>query len=272
VVITTDNQPALAATLCSQLASELWRRREEYLPELLSVEDAVERAHGTLDGLIVLSDASDATTSGSPGDSVWILEEMLKRAWRGPVLVTVVAPDIVDAASQAGVGRRWNGRIGGVRDNRFGISISLSADVERLFDARFILNGHIGKNLPIDMGRAAVLRVGNIHVIVTSRSGPHFAPELFQTAGYDPFAAAVLVAKSPAGFRAVYQTRAAAIYSVRAPGCAPSDFWRYPYQQIHRPLWPWDEMPNWEPRPRLFASGVAAVSRSQHAETRAQLS
>ncbi|MBC7856334.1 MAG: MlrC C-terminal domain-containing protein, partial [Pirellulaceae bacterium] len=144
--------------------------------------------------------------------------------------------------------------LGGVRDNRFGTRIEFPAEVERLFDAQFTLSGHIGKNLPINMGRCAVLRQGNVVVIVTSRSGPHFAPELFQAAGYDPFAASVLIAKSPCGFRAAYAARAAQIFSIRAPGCAPSDFWNYEYRNIQRPLWPWDEIPNWQPRPELFRS------------------
>ena len=85
--------------------------------------------------------------------------------------------------------------------------------------------------MAIDMGLSAVLRRGQVHIVVTSRSGPHFAPELFQTAGLDPFAASVLVAKSPCGFRAAYATHAPKILVVRAPGCAPSDFWNYAYRQ-----------------------------------------
>jgi microcystin degradation protein MlrC len=111
------------------------------------------------------------------------------------------------------------------------------------------MSGHLGRNLAIDMGRSAVLRVGNVRIIVTSRSGPHFAPELFQAAGFDPFAASVVVAKSPCGFRAVYEKRAAAIYVVQAPGCAPPNFWEYPYEQIPRPLWPWDEIADWRAEP-----------------------
>jgi microcystin degradation protein MlrC len=253
VVVTTDNRPQLAAELCSQIASELWRRRAEYLPELLTVEGAVAQAHANSHGLVVLSDAADATTSGAPGDSVWLLSELLRYAWPRPVLVTAVAPEIVEQAEQVGVGQAWSGQIGGLRDMRFGIRLPLTATVQNIFDARFTLNGHLGKNLAIDMGRTAVLRVGQIRIVVTSKSGPHFAPELFQAAGFDPFAAAVIVAKSPAGFRAAYGSRAAAIYSVRAPGCAPSDFWKYEYRQIDRPLWPWDEIDNWEPKPRLFS-------------------
>jgi microcystin degradation protein MlrC len=131
--------------------------------------------------------------------------------------------------------------------------LPLVTRVAGLFDARFVLSGHLARNLPIDMGPSAVLRHDNVHIIVTSRSGAHFAPELFRVAGLDPFAAAVLVAKSPCGFRAAYQERARKILVVQAPGCAPSDYWNYAYQRIDRPLWPWDEMENWEPAPGIAA-------------------
>jgi microcystin degradation protein MlrC len=159
---------------------------------------------------------------------------------------------VVQRAQQIGVGQTMTTSLGGVRDTQFGTSLELTVEIERLLEARFVLNGHLGKNLPIDMGPTAVLRHGQVRVIVTTMSGPHFAPELFQTAGFDPFAAAVVVAKSPCGFRAVYADRAAQIFSVRAPGCAPSDFWNYRFEQIPRPLWPWDEIPQWQSAPECF--------------------
>ena len=256
VMITTNDNPALAESLCKELASELWARRKEYLPELFTAEEGVQKALAHPDGLTVLSDAADATTSGAPGDSVWILRELVKHDWPRPVLLTVVSPEVVQKVEALGAGAEDVFSLGGVRDNRFGTRIDFSAKVERLFDAQFTLSGHIGKNLPINMGRCAVLRQKNVVVVVTSRSGPHFAPELFQASGYDPFAASVLIAKSPCGFRAAYAARAAQIFSIRAPGCAPSDFWNYDYHNIPRPLWPWDEIPNWQPRPQAFRAPI----------------
>lgn len=249
VLVTTDGDEQLARDLCGQLASELWQRRQEYMPELASIKDAVRHAHEMPDGLTVLSDAADATTSGAPGDSVWLLRELRKFQWPREVLLTLVSPEIVARAEQLGVGNNEKFQLGGVRDNRFGTTVEIDAQVENVFDANFVLSGHIGKNMPITMGRSVVLREGNICVIVTEHSGPHFAPELFQAAGFDPFAASVLIAKSPCGFRAVYADRASQIFSVRAPGCAPSDFWNYPFEQIPRPLWPWDEIEDWQPEP-----------------------
>ncbi|MFO1351280.1 MAG: M81 family metallopeptidase [Gammaproteobacteria bacterium] len=258
VLVCTDNQPKLATQACAELARELWRTRHEYKAELVTVEHAVAQAHQLADGLTVLGDAGDATTAGAPGDSVWILRELLKYSWPRPALVAMIAPAVVDEAERLGSGQRFRSNSGGVRDHRFGTRITVDAIVERLFDARFVINGHLGKNLAIDMGRSAVLRQGNVHVIVTSRNGPHFAPELFRAAGFDPFAASVVVAKSPLGFRAAYESHARQIFTVRSPGCAPSDFWTYPFAAIPRPLWPWDEIEHWEPAPTLSAAPCLA--------------
>jgi microcystin degradation protein MlrC len=251
VVVVTNGEPELARAECAKLATEVWRRRRDYLPELTSIEEAVKQAREG-DGLTVLSDSADSTTSGAPGDSTWLLRELIKYDWPNPALVTMVAPEVVAQARQLGVGAEWSGMLGGVRDRRYSQPLALSARVAGLFDARFVISGHLARNLPIDMGPCAVLRHGNVHVVVTSRNGPHFAPELFRAAGLDPFAASVLVAKSPCGFRAAYAAHARRVVVVRASGCAPSDFWRYEYEKIPRPLWPWDEMQNWSPEPLLF--------------------
>jgi microcystin degradation protein MlrC len=253
VVVVTDGDPGLARSLCAELAAGVWRRRRDYLPELVPVADAVRAAHDNPEGLVVLSDSADATTSGAPGDSNHVLRELLRYRWPRPALVPLVDPELVAEARRLGPGAEINAKLGGKRDRRFSQPLDLAVCVEGLFDARFVLSGHLGRNLPIDMGPSAVLRHGEVRVLVTSRTGPHFAPEFFRAAGFDPFAAAVVIAKSPCGFRAAYQERARAILVVRAPGCAPADFWNYPYARIDRPLWPWDEIEGWAPAPLVTA-------------------
>jgi microcystin degradation protein MlrC len=249
VVIVTDGNEPLARKHCAEVANLVWERRRDYLPELVSVEEGMRTAIAEPTGLIVLSDSADATTSGAPGDSNHLLREMLKFAWPRPALVTLVDPELVDETAKRGVGAEFAAALGGKRDRRYSTPLPALIHVANLFDARFVMSGHLARNLPIDMGLSAVLRIGSIHIIVTSRSGPHFAPQLFEAAGLDPFAAQLLVAKSPCGFRAAYQARAKHILVVRAPGCAPADFWNYPYRHISRPLWPWDEIAAWTSAP-----------------------
>jgi microcystin degradation protein MlrC len=157
----------------------------------------------------------------------------------------------VERLAAAPLGSTWSGPLGGKLDHRFSTPLDVTMQLVRRFEARFVLSGHLGRNLTVDMGPSLVLAAGNVHVVVTSRSGPHFAPELFFAAGLDPYAASVLVAKSPCGFRAAYQARSALILVVRSPGCAPPDFWNYDYRRIPHPLWPWDEF-DWRPAPEVF--------------------
>jgi microcystin degradation protein MlrC len=249
VVIVADND-SLARSTCARVAGELWSRRRDYLSDLVGAEEAVARAQAT-NGLVVLSDCADATTSGAPGDSTHLLRELLKHDWPRPALLTMVDPQLVVSLSTAPIGSSWSGPLGGKRDHRFSRPIDVTMQLVGRFAAKFILSGHLGRNLSIDMGPSIVLRSGNVHVVVTTHTGPHFAPELFLAAGIDPFVASVVVAKSPCGFRAAYQDRAALILVVRAPGCAPADFWNYDYRRIPHPLWPWDDF-YWQPAPEVF--------------------
>jgi microcystin degradation protein MlrC len=260
VLVTADGDADAAAAHCARVGQQVWQRRAEYLPTLVQHDQAVREAfeHGA--GLVVLGDGCDATTSGAPGDSTWIIAELLKYEWTRPALAAMVSPEVVRQLETAGIGATVETQLGGVRDHRFSRPLAVRGVVENLFDARFVLSGHLARNLPIDMGRAAVLRSGEVRLVITSRSGPHFAPELFRAAGLVPSSAAVLVAKSPCGFRAVYEPIAARIIHTTSPGCAPSDFWRYPYERITWPLWPWDEIAGWQPAPQIFASRVASTA------------
>ena len=227
---------------CANLANEVWNHRRDYLPELIDADDAVRAAHAQVKGLTVISDSADATTSGSTGDSTTLLSELIRYDWPRPAIVPLVGPETVAEAERRGIGAEWTATLGATRNPRDFKPIVLPVRVVNFFDAKFILSGHLAEKLPIDMGRSVVLKHGNVHIVVTSRTGPHFAPQLFQAAGLDPFAASVLIAKSPCGFRAAYGARAKQIFVARAPGCAPSDFWKQPFTRIPRPLWPWDEI------------------------------
>jgi microcystin degradation protein MlrC len=244
VLVTTTHDAPLAwgDNACAELAKTVWEHRRDYLPDLVNISDGVRAAHAQADGLTVLSDSADATTSGSTGDSTAILSELIRYDWPRPAVVTLVGPETVLEAERLGIGATWTATLGATRNPRDFQPITLPMTIKNIFDAKFILSGHLAEKLPIDMGRAVVLTYGNVHIVVTSRSGPHFAPQLFESAGIDPFTASVLIAKSPCGFRAAYGERAKQIFVVRAPGCAPSDFWTRPFQRIPRPLWPWDEM------------------------------
>ncbi|HUG89237.1 MAG TPA: MlrC C-terminal domain-containing protein, partial [Planctomycetaceae bacterium] len=136
--------------------------------------------------------------------------------------------------------------------------------VERLLEIEFILDGHISRNLPIRMGRAAVVSAGGppaapavspddgrrqaarghgpVTVLLVERTGPGSTPRLYESAGLDPRQFGIVVAKSPAGFRADYAPFAAEILLADCPGCASPDWPRLNFARVTRPLWPLDPL------------------------------
>lgn len=254
VVVVTDGDRSLAESACAELAADLWNERELYLPTLTELPAAVKIALEG-DGLTVLSDSADATTSGSIGNGTAFLAEVLQHDWPRPACLAMFAPHIVQQAEAAGVGATLNCLFGTIPPTDFVQPLRATMVVEKIFPTAFTLSGHLGSNLKIDLGTSVLLRQGNVCLVVTSRSGPHFAPELFRAAGIEPFTAQLLVAKSPCGFRAAYREAASRILNVRSPGAAPADFWKYPFHQITHPVWPWDEF-SWVPSPQVKSNAI----------------
>ena len=72
VVVTSNNDPGLAETICAELAQAAWDQRDEFFVEKLTPTDAVRRAAAAANGPVVIADGADATNGGSPGDSKYL--------------------------------------------------------------------------------------------------------------------------------------------------------------------------------------------------------
>ncbi|MFN0198775.1 MAG: MlrC C-terminal domain-containing protein, partial [Planctomycetaceae bacterium] len=207
--------------------------------ERLLPQELVDRALAFAGHPVVIGDGADATNSGSPGDATELLREFLSRESipRG-ALTFVVDPTAVAIAQQAGVDGTFDAPVGGKRSPEYSMPVRLRGKVEHILPMQWMLTGHIGNNLPIDMGMGAVIRAGDVTVLLVERSGPGSSPVLYETAGLDPRQFGIVVAKSPSGFRADYGSFAAEILLADTDGCASGNLKRLTYDRIHRPLWP----------------------------------
>jgi microcystin degradation protein MlrC len=138
---TVPGAVGLAEEKSAELARELWDSRDEFMPtadSLLPAADAVRTAFGHAschETLVAVGDGADATTSGAPGDSTWLLQELLKFQWPSsrPALIPMVAPEVVALATHVGVGNRFSSTIGGRRDTKYAEPLLITAAVEKLF-------------------------------------------------------------------------------------------------------------------------------------------
>ena len=244
VVATVTDSAANWRERMQSIANRCWHMRETMSEVDRHVPtDLIDRALAIDGHPVVIGDGADATNSGSPGDQTSLLRELLSRKnIPHGALTFLVDPNAVELASRVKVGNVFKSFIGADFAPEYGEPVEVQGKIERLVDLKFTLDGHIGKNFPIDMGRGAVLNCGDVTILLCERSGPGSTPLLYETAGLDPREFGIVIAKSPSGFRADYKSIAAGILLADGSGCASPHFDWLNFYAVSRPLWPLDKI------------------------------
>lgn len=244
VVVTNDNQ-ALAESLCEELANDAWINRDKFFVKKYEPEEAIKKAAESPQGPIVIADGADATNGGSPGDSTCLLREMLAQKIDCVALLTLVDPDTVEKAYQAGQGARLNVRLGATYSRRYHQPVEAEVKVKRFSTGEFDISGHIAMH--VNMGRCALLEIGSIKIVVSEKAGPGHDPGVFRQIGLDPEDAQIVVVKCTVGHMDAYKSIMKESLPCECPGPSPSYLERLDYRQIPRPIYPFDRDIEWSP-------------------------
>ncbi|MDF2667802.1 MAG: hypothetical protein K0R67_108 [Paenibacillus sp.] len=238
VLAVTNCSPELASEVGHNLAQEFWAVRERMAVSLTPLAEAVDQAIAAERGPVIFADSADGTGSGSPGDSTAILHELVQRDVDISAYITVVDPETVAQAIEAGVGSSAEFAIGGKIDPRFHQPVLTRAVVKLISDGRFIFKGPQFTGREHQMGRTVVLQIRKIQVVVMEKSAFNWDPSLYRSVGLEPMDARIVVVKSPAAFRVNYEEMASAIYWVDTPGASSAKFLQMPFTQLPKPLFP----------------------------------
>lgn len=236
VLITTNNDAENAQRHAEQIAQFMWDNRELFQATLMPLQEAISQARDA-DGLVVFSDAADATASGAAGDSNAILKGLIDDQFPKRTLIPIVDAPAVAAAFDAGVSTEVTVDLGGTRDFTRFQPVSVTASVRSLHDGKFAYeNGTIGQG-----GRTVVLVAGSISLLVTERPVYVVGRRVFQAFGLEPQDFDLVVVKSPNGFRTWYESIARLIVAVDVPGSTSANLKSLPFENCVRPIFPLDE-------------------------------
>lgn len=241
VSVTNDNQRA-AQRQTDSIARRLWNNKRAFDVKLIPVSDAIKAALKTNGGPVVLSESSDSTGSGSPGDSTGVLKHLVKAPLTEPAAIFLVDPANVARAIKAGIGAEVSLRIGGAFDKKHSKPVSVQGRVKLISDGRWVARAR-GYNTGIttEMGRSVVFEVGKVQILMAERSAMTVDPELFRSHGIDPVYCKIVVVKSPNGFRAAYEPIAKSIFVVDTPGVSTANLKSLPFRRVPRPIYPLDK-------------------------------
>ena len=222
----------------------MWSHRHIFQADLMSLDEGIQIARET-EGLTVFSDAADATASGASGDSNKILEGLLIAEFPRKALIPIVDAPAVEVVVATGVDQTVDITLGGAIDGVRFQPLRVMVRVISLHDGRFVYeeDGMAGNAGPV-----AVLRVGMVDILVTSRSVYVVGQKVFTGHGLDPRDYDLVVVKSPNGFRTYYEHITSRIVSVDVPGSTSANLRSLPYTNCPRPMFPLDEdvRPNFE--------------------------
>jgi microcystin degradation protein MlrC len=250
VLVTTDNDPALARRVALDVANAIWEARDEFLSALPAPAEAIRQALDAPQRPVVIAEVSDNPGGGAPGDSTHLLRALLDANARDSAFGFIYDPETAAQAHAAGPGATIQARIGGKTDpTLLGAPVEVSAYVKSVTDGRFITQSRMGRGGLRDMGKMARLVIDNVDVIVGSESAQTIDAELFLLHGIDVTRYKLVALKSQNHFRAGFEGLTERIIRVDSPGWTTSNLHNFTYQRINRPIWPLDRDVEWEGQP-----------------------
>jgi len=257
VLVTTNDDPDLAAELANELATEAWSLRDGFLGGVASFEHAAELIHSLdseedvdmpVSGPLVLVDIADNPWSGGPGDSVELLRFLFAQRVEGAAIALVRDPEVVREAIAAGPGGKVAVTLGGKTDRLHGESLPVQAHVKLLSDGRYVNDGPMMAGLTVDLGPTALLLCEPasgpssppVEVLVTTRAETPVDLNVFRCHGIEPTRHRVLGLKGKGHFRAAFEPIARRVVLVEGPGTTGADLSRLTFRKVRRPIWPLD--------------------------------
>lgn len=244
-IVVADVSNENAETAVQLLRDEIWRTRGIATVELISSVNAIEQAlaAGKPGRPFVIADFADNPGGGGYADSTGLLRAMIEAGLDNAAFSALYDPESVESCVAAGAKANIDLRLGGKVDPAFGAPIDVSGTVLGLYDGQFKLEGPMSTGLALDIGPAAVVRVGGIDVVLASNRAQNYDRQFFKAFGIEPAERTILGVKSAQHFRADYGPIASGTAVVdEGGGITSHDFASLTYRHVRRPIWPLDDV------------------------------
>ncbi|MDP6564785.1 MAG: M81 family metallopeptidase [Alphaproteobacteria bacterium] len=243
-VVVGDGEAAAAGQLLDRLLDLAWQRRRDFVFEIEPVADSLARAGELEDGPVILVDHGDNCGAGGPQDNMDVLAEVLRLGFEQVAAGPVWDPASVARMVEAGVGAEVTLQLGGKTDSPSmelrGQPLEVSGTVSCITDGRFTVRGPMATGTRMNMGRTAVLRNGDIDIVVSERRFEPYDIGCFTHAGVDPAQKKYVLIKSRQHFRAGFAPIARHVVLIAGPGVCSSDYASFPFKNLRRPIYPLD--------------------------------
>jgi microcystin degradation protein MlrC len=226
------------------LVEDMWQRRFEMVTPFLSVEDAVAEAaaYVATSGPLIIADYADNPGGGGYGDATGLLKGMIAADLNGACFGPMVDPEVATELRKGKPGSTVSVRLGGKVDPEIGGGpLALTGTLVSVSDGDYVGDGPMMGGLHASWGPCAVLRVGDIEILVTTIRAQMNDLQQFRAFGIDPAAKRVVGLKSMQHFRAAFEPIAGKVIVCDSGALCTPDLTKLPYRRARRPIFPLDK-------------------------------
>lgn len=244
-VVVEERNSGAAQPLMDALIDQAWARRRDFVWQCEPVEVGVRKAAILDDGPVVVADHGDNTGAGGPADNVDVLREMLRQGLSDIAVAPIWDPQALAQCLQAGEGARLTLDIGGKTDspalNLKAQPLHLSGTVKRITDGTFTISCPMQTGLRVCLGATMVFATEQADILISAHRWEPYDVGCLTHAGIDVTEKHYILVKSRQHFRAGFEAIAKHIVLVDGPGVCSSDYNRFPFKRLSRPIYPLDE-------------------------------
>lgn len=219
----------------SRIARKVFDERDQFWPQLMNIEEIINAAEKNESGRpVVLAEPSDSPNGGAVGDSVEVIRKIKELDSHLKTVTFVTDPAAAKRAHELGEGKRAVFSIGAAYTPDMQGPIELECSVISLHKGTFRLAGPAGKGLRLNIGTTAVLRHGNMDIMVCERPGAIGDVNFYKSFGMDPSQYDMVVVKANTSFRESYKHIAEEIYIADTYGAGSGNLTELPFKIIDK--------------------------------------
>lgn len=254
VVVVADKDQEAAERAVDEIATYIWNHREGFVYESEPLSSSIRHAQTLATkpgkGPVLLLDHGDNCMSGGTCDDMNVLHEALAQGLEDIVVGPICDPEAVAEMIAAGIGATVSLKIGDkvalTQLNIIPVPRTLSGTVASITDGEYVITGPTYTGQRIRMGRTVRLDTPQAQVMITETPQEHWDLGIFEHIGIDPTKHRFVLLKSRMYCRPVFVPISKAVVECDGGGVTSSDYSRFPYAKINRPVYPLDSATTWQ--------------------------
>jgi microcystin degradation protein MlrC len=237
-----------AARRCAlKIARAAWADRGRYVPDMLEITQALEKAKQTRMPLL-FADVADNPGGGGRGNTTWLLSAFNGAKIPGVLLGVFIDPELAQQAHVAGVGEEFEA-VFNETESQFSKHYLARARVIKLTDGECIGRRGIYKGKIFSLGPSALIELVDTgtRVVVGTLRRQLCDPAMLEMHGVDISKVKILIVKSRGHYRAGFDEffPEAQIFDVDSPGLTTPNLKNVDFKRLPRPVFPIDHDATW---------------------------